>query len=277
MFLPPIKFAELRKKVAKSWSRDLAAAEAARAAFYLSLASFPAAMVLFSLAGLLGTEAALEGFVRAIAHGLPLQAAEVMVDLMREVKAASTPGLLSMSALLTLLWASNVVESLSVGVDRAYRVKKRRAWWRLKAIALSLLLANSLLLVAGAVAVLAGPRLASALGIALLARLLNWPLIWALMTLELWIVYYVLPVPNHARNGWCILAGAGTGTALWVVGTLLFRLYLTRFAGLNLVYGVLGGVLVWMLWLYLSAAAVFLGAEVAALLERRAARRRSAA
>jgi membrane protein len=170
-----------------------------------------------------------------------------------------------------------VVESLSVGVDRAYRVKKRRAWWRLKAIALSLLLANSLLLVAGAMAVLAGPRLASALGIALLARLLNWPLIWALMTLELWIVYYVLPAPNHARNGWCILAGAGTGTALWVVGTLLFRLYLTRFAEFNLVYGVLGGVLVWMLWLYLSAAAVFLGAEVAALLERRAARRRSAA
>jgi len=53
----------------------------------------------------------------------------------------------------------------------------------------------------------------------------------------------------------------------------LFRLYVTRFAQYNVVYGVLGGVLVWMLWLYLSAAAVFLGAEVAAVLERRSARR----
>lgn len=273
MALPPISLTELRKKVAKSWTRDLASAEAARAAFYLSLASFPAAMVLFSLAGLLGSEAALEGFVREIAHGLPQQAEDVMVSLIREVKTASTPGLLSLSALLTLLWASNVVESLAVGVDRAYRVKKRRVWWRLKAIAAALLLANSLLLVAGAVAVLAGPRLAAALGVEGLALLLNWPLIWALMTVELWILYYVLPVPGHARNGWCILAGAGTGTALWVVGTVLFRLYLARFAEYNLVYGFLGGVLVWMLWLYLSAAAVFLGAEVAALLERRAARR----
>ncbi|MCP4204785.1 MAG: YihY/virulence factor BrkB family protein [bacterium] len=264
----------LRKRVARAWARDLAAAEAARAAFYLSLASFPAAMVLFSLAGLLGSERALEGFVRAIAGGLPEQAADVLVALIREVKAASTPGLLSLSAVLTLLWAASVVESLAAGVDRAYRVEKRRAWWRLKAVALLLLLVNSLLLVVGAAAVLAGPRLALALGLDSLARLLSWPTIWAVMTLELWILYYVLPAPAHARNGWRILGGAATGTALWVVGTMLFRLYLARFAELNLVYGVLGGVLVWMLWLYLSAAAVFLGAEVAAVLERRWASRR---
>ena len=52
----------------------------------------------------------------------------------------------------------------------------------------------------------------------------------------------------------------------------MFRLYLARFSLMNLSYGVLGGVLVWLLWLYLSAAAVFLGAEVAAMLERRSAR-----
>jgi membrane protein len=250
----------------------LAAAEAARAAFYLSLASVPAAMVLFSLAGLLGSDRALEGFVRAIAEGLPQQAADVLVSLVREVKTASTPGLLSLSAVLTLVWASSVVESLAAGVDRAYRVEKRRAWWRLKGIALLLLPVNSVLLVTGAAAVLAGPRLAVALGLDSLAGLLSWPLIWAVMTVELWILYYVLPVPSHARHGWSILAGAVTGTALWVIGTVLFRLYLARFSGLNPVYGVLGGVLVWMLWLYLSAAAVFLGAEVAAVLERRRAR-----
>lgn len=272
MKAPPHWLDEVRKKVARSWARDLASAEAARAAFFLSLATFPAAMVLFSLAGLLGTEQALDGFVREIAHGLPSQAADVLAALMREVKAASTPGLLSLSAFLTLLWASSVIESLAVGVDRAYRVKKRRAWWRLKGISLLLLVANSLLLVAGAVAVLAGPRLFTAIGLDAIAAVSSWLLIWALMTLELWIIYYVLPAPQHPRNAWSILVGAITGTALWVIGTILFRIYLKRFADYNLVYGVLGGVLVWLLWLYLSAAAVFLGAEVAAVLERRSAR-----
>ncbi len=271
MNLPPKGVIELREKVAKAWARDLAAAEAARAAFYLSLASFPAVIVLFSLAGLLGSETALEGFVRAIAAGLPQQAADVLVSLVREVKVSSSPGLLSLSAVLTLLWASSVVESLALGIERAYRVEKRRAWWRLKAIALLLLVVNSVFLVGGAIVVVAGPRLALALGLEALAGLLSWPLIWTVMTLELWILYYVLPAPDHSRNGWCVLAGAVTGTALWVIGTVLFRLYVSRVSEFSVVYGVLGGVLVWMLWLYLSAAAVFLGAEVAAVLERRSA------
>lgn len=267
---------ELRRRVARSWSRDLAAAESARAAFYLSLASVPAAMVLFALAGLLGSEEALEGFVRSIVAGLPEQAGGVLSKLVREVKSASTPGLLSLSALLTLLWASNVVESLALGVDRAYRVKKRRPWWRKKAIALALLVVNSLVLVAGSAALLAGPKFVTALGFGFLSGFLGWPLIWLVMTVELWVVYYVLPTPSHPRNGWRILAGAVTGTALWAGGTVLFRFYLARYSVLNLVYGVLGGVLVWMVWLYLSAAAVFLGAEVAAVLERRHARHRKA-
>lgn len=264
----------LRRRVARSWTRDLAAAEAARAAFYLSLASVPAAMVLFALAGLLGTEQALEGFVTSVVAGLPEQAGAVLSALVGEIKSASTPGLLSVSAVLTLLWASSVVESLALGINRAYRVGTRRPWWRKKAIALALLLVNSLLLVAGAVGLLAGPRLAAALGLGFVSGLMGWPLIWWIMTLELWILYYVLPTPAHPRSGWRILLGAMSGTALWVIGTMLFRLYLARYSILNLVYGVLGGVLVWMLWLYLSAAAVFLGAEVAAVLERRAARPR---
>ncbi len=260
---------QLRKRVERSWTRDLASAEAARAAFYLSLASVPATMVLFTLAGLLGSQEALERFVRSIAAGLPEQAGVVLSKMVLEVESASTPGLLSISALLTLLWASSVVDSLALGINRAYRIKNRRPWWRKKAIALALLLANSVLLVVGATAVLAGPRLAVAAGLGFLSGSVGWPLIWLGMTTELAILYFVLPSPDHPRYGWRILAGAVTGTALWVVGTVLFRVYLARYSSLNLVYGVLGGVLVWMLWLYLSAVAVFLGAEVAAVLERR--------
>ena len=271
-----IKLAELRERVSRSWARDLASAEAARAAFYLSLASLPATMVLFALAGLFGTRAVLERFVRAVAVELPTQVGDVLAALVLEVKEASTAGLLSISAVLTILWASNVVESLAQGINRAYKVRKRRPWWRRKLLALALLFGNSLLVVAGAVLVLSGPRLATAIGLAAWAQYSLWPLVWAGMTLELAILYYVLPAPSHRRFARAILAGAGTGTALWVGGTLLFRLYLARFSDHNLVYGVLGGVLVWMLWLYLSAAAVFLGAEVAAVLERRMARHRGA-
>lgn len=266
------KVREVAGLVVRSAEHGLGSAEAARAAFFLSVASVPAIMFIFTLAALFGTEAALESFVRSIVSELPAQAGEILSKLVGEVKSASTPGFLSLSAILSIWGASSVIDSLSHGVNRAYRVKKRRPWWRKKGLALLLLFGNSAFLIAGSVVVLAGPRLALALGLESLAGNLRWPLIWLGMAVELCFLFYLLPVPDHPRSGRGIVSGAVLGTLVWVLGTLLFRFYVRRLGGHTVVYGVLGGILVWMLWLYLSAAAVFLGADVAAALERRAAR-----
>ncbi len=270
-FLVPLRDAV--RIVAVAAEKGLGSAESARAAFYLSLSTVPALMVVFSFAGLVGSQEALEGFVHSVADELPPQARTVVTALIQEIKTASSAGFLSFSALLSLWGASNVIDSLAHGINRAYRARRPRPWWRKKALALLLLVGNSAFLIVGAVLVLAGPRLAVALGLEALAGSLRWPLVWIGMGIELGILYYVLPVPKHPRSLRAIALGSAAGTVLWVVGTLLFRYYLERATGLTLVYGVLGGILVWMLWLYLSAASVFVGADIAAALERRAERR----
>jgi membrane protein len=249
---------------------DRIAAESARIAFYFFLSLFPFILVLFSLTGYIGREAAFEWVMGQLEATMPQAASRTVVEFVHQVTASPSAGALSISLVLILWSASNIFSALADGLNQAYRVERRHRWWKKRILSLLLMALTALALLGVSVVVLAGPEIATTLGLRQPARLLlRWPLIFALSVCLMWLCYYLLPNHDQSRAKRRILLGAMVGTTLWVSVTLLFRLYVANFARFTVVYGVVGGVVILLIWFYLTALSILVGGEVAAALERR--------
>jgi membrane protein len=117
------------------------------------------------------------------------------------------------------------------------------------------------------VALLGAPALVALLDgrLSLLIYVLRIPVGALFMTLLLAILYYVLP--NVRQPFHLVTPGSIAAVVLWLLGSLVFSLYTTRFASYEVAYGALGGVIVLLLWMWISSIAVLLGAEINAILE----------
>lgn len=131
------------------------------------------------------------------------------------------------------------------------------------------LVAGLALFVSGVAAILAGPSLIDILDLSRAWNVLRWPLAFLLVTAMIWLIYYLMPNRDQAGSKKPTLIGALVGSSLWTLATLGFRLYVSHFGSYSKTYGVVGGVLVLVLWLYLTALAILFGGEVAATLEQR--------
>jgi membrane protein len=260
----------LARGVMEKVQSDRIAAESARIAFYFFLSLFPFILVLFSLTGYFGREAAFHWVMGQLEATMPQAASQTVVEFVRQVTASPSVRALSISLVLILWSASNIFSALADGLNHAYRVERRHRWWKKRILSLLLMALTALALFAVSVVVLAGPEIATTLGLRQPARLLlRWPLIFALSVCLMWLCYYLLPNHDQSRAKRRILVGAIVGTTLWVSVTMLFRLYVANFARFTLVYGVVGGVVILLIWFYLTALSILVGGEVAAALERR--------
>jgi membrane protein len=249
--------------------------EAAKVAYYAFLSLFPFIIALFALTGIFGGKAAFAGIMAYLRDVLPASAAGYLERFVREVTEHKRPGLLSLGALLTLWSASTVFVSLIDGLNAVYDVRDDRGWWRRRLIALFALAGSLVLLVGGTAALLAGPPLVVTLHLVTLWDALRWPLAFGAITAMMWLAYTVLPNRRGQRRRVPTLAGAGVGAGLWLLATWGLQQYLARFGTFSRTYGVVGGVIVLLLWLYLTSLAVLLGGEVAATAEAQATDRRT--
>ena len=101
----------------------------------------------------------------------------------------------------------------------------------------------------------------------IIAQIVRWGLLVALVIVALAVVYRVAPDRDAPRFRW-VSTGAFVAAALWILGSALFSLYVNNFGSYNKTYGALAGVVVLMLWLYLTSYIVLLGAEINAESER---------
>ena len=108
---------------------------------------------------------------------------------------------------------------------------------------------GGVLLRGGAVGIVAGPQIARGLGMGEFAHWLAWPIVFLLLVGLLWTICYVLPAQDQSRVRRELLMGALAGTALWLAGTVLFRLYVSNLANFSRT-GFVGGIIVLLLWLY---------------------------
>jgi membrane protein len=258
------------KTVLKKAIADDITGTAARVAYYFFLAIFPAIIALFALAGVVGGDQAFEWIMSLVRQGLP-QDAEVMIEeFVGEITGESRPGLLSLGILGVLWAASNSFNGLTIGLNKMYNVDEQRSWWKRRLGAVGLLIAAGIVLNLGATVILAGPELIRALGLDAVVVYATWASAFVFITALFALTYFLLPNADQSSGKKEVLIGAVVGTIVWALASALFRAYVANFGSYGATYGVLGGVIVLMLWLYITALAILFGGEVAATLQQRA-------
>lgn len=260
---------EVLRQIVSEAMEDQITGEAAKTAYFFFLSLFPLILAMFALTGIFGGDPAFEWIMSRLDMALPGEAAVYLTGFVREITGEERPGILSFSVLFTLWSASRIFATLTDGLNRVYDLEETRSWWKRRLIALVSLVVGTVLLVGGSVTLLAGPEILDVLRLGEVWQFLRWPLAIVMLIVLMWMVFFLLPDRKMGGAWLPTLIGAVVGTGLWVLATVGFRIYVTRFGNYSQTYGFIGGIMVMLLWLYLTALAILAGGEVAATLEQR--------
>ena len=272
---------ELAKRVWTESQNDNVFGRAAELSYYFLLALFPFLIFLTSIIGIVlgsgtGTR---HTFFQYLARIMPPSAFQLIDNTMYEVSEASGGGKLSFGILAALWAASNGLGAITESLNTAYDLKETRPWWKQRLTAIGLTVALSILIIGALILVVAGGHIAEWLAahygfgpvFPLSWRIIQWPVVLACMTFAFALIYYL--APDFREQSWQWLTpGSVIGVVLWLLVSLAFRIYLHYFNSYSATYGSLGAVIILMLWLSLTGAAVLIGGEVNSEIENAAAK-----
>jgi membrane protein len=253
-------------------ARDHVALVAAGLAFYTLLSIFPAIAAIVSVYGLVADSSEVQAHFLAVASLVPEQARALLADQMTRVAGGNT-GTLSLAVLVSLvlaLWgASRGTQAFMMAMNVAYNEREKRGIVKQNLIALTicLLLFSTVALVATVFV----PAMVASLGIegprGWLLTLLRWPLLAFCFMVALAVLYRLAPSRNDAKWRW-VTPGSVIAVVLWLIASIAFSFYIGNFTNYNQTYGSLGAVIGVLMWFWVSAFVVILGAEVNAEIER---------
>jgi membrane protein len=247
-------------------------------AFFAFLAIFPALIAAITLYGLVASPETVTQQVEDLSAQLPDDAASLIGDQLKSITAnaggALTIGLVV--SILAALWsASGGVNNMITAVNLAYDEVETRNTIKLRALSLLLTLGAIVfvLITVGLLAVVPAVLNALPLGVfgTILAQVIRWGLLLAVMAGSLAVLYRVAPDRDAPKFAWVSL-GSIVVTVVWAIVSLLFSLYVNNFGSYDKTYGTIAGVIVLMLWLYLTCYLILLGAEINAEAEHQTAR-----
>ena len=269
----PLSWGELLKRTAKETSEDDCLGLAAQLAYYFFLALFPAILFVLALASFFPLTNFIDDIVRVLRPIAPADVLGFLEEQLTRISNADSGGILTIG-ILGAIWSSSAAVVAIVGsLNRAYDIEEGRPWWKVRLTAIGLTVALAVLVLTSFTLIVAGPtlaeRLASLFGFGALFewtwKILQWPLAFFLVAIAVGLVYYFAP---DAEQDWVwITPGAVVGTLLWVIVSLAFKVYVASFADYNATYGAVGGVIVLLLWFYISGLAILVGAELNAEIE----------
>jgi membrane protein len=269
----PLSLRELLKRTAKEAIADDVLNLAAQQAYYFFFALFPALLALISLASFFPLDNLVDEVVKMLERVAPGDVVRIVRDQLIQISNTNAGGLLTLAFLFTLWSSSAAVVSMTSTLNTAYDITEGRPWWKVRLTAIGLTIGLAFFILISMTLLVAGPTLAERVAEALRMgpvfewtwKILQWPLILALVTTGIAMVYYFAP---DAEQEWVwITPGSVLATLLWVVISLAFKMYLQRFDTYNETYGAIGGVMVLLLWFYLSGIALLVGAELNAEIE----------
>lgn len=253
-------------------------------AFAAFLSLFPFLIFLATLAGFLGDRETANEFIQAMFHFMPDDVAETLAPAVREVVGVRERGLLTLSILVTLWFASSGVEALRSGLNRAYKVSEQRAIWWLRLQSIAVVIISAVIMFFLSLAVIFGPLIWRLFGPEIDA-LLETRVIFTTMRYVVAVVLLVgalvllhQSLPNKTQAFISVLPGVCVTAVLWLTGASLFSWYVGNIANYALFYGSLGGVAITLVFFYVTAIIFIFGAEFNAVWrEYREARRDEAA
>ncbi|WP_121256489.1 YihY/virulence factor BrkB family protein [Nocardioides ferulae] len=265
------------RKTVREFGDDQCTDLAAALTYYGVLALFPAAIALTSVLGLVGqgttSVETLLDIVRDLGGGSMVEDIEgPLLDLAGNQSA----GVALILGLAGALWsASGYVGAFGRAMNRVYEIREGRPVWKLRPAMLLLTallvvlaaVSTLMLVVSGPVAESVGKALELGDGVVLAWNIAKWPVLAALVVLMVALLYYATPNVKQPKFRWISL-GAMLAILTWVLLSAGFGFYVSNFSSYDKTYGALGGVIAFLLWLWLTNIALLFGAELDAELER---------
>jgi membrane protein len=271
-FQIPISWTELVKRTAKEFNADNCLGLAAQLAYYLLLALVPAIVFLVALASFLPPRL-IEQMISSVGTFAAPEMTELLRGQMESIANGEHAGLLTFGFAMALWSSSAAVVAVTDALNRAYDIEEARPWWKIRLNAILLTAGLAVFVLAAFALVIAGPTLADWLAARIgfgpaftwTWKIVQWPVAFALVAVGLAVLNYFGP---DADQDWAwVTPGAVLATLLWLLASLAFKFYVANFGNYNETYGSLGGIIVLMLWFYITGLAILAGAEMNAEIE----------
>ena len=269
-------WSDVLKRTVREFKEDHVVDWAAALTYYGVLAIFPAILALVSLLGLVGASAT-QPLIDNLATVAPGPAREIVTGAVENLqKSQATGGVLFIVGLAGALWsASGYVGAFMRASNYIYDVEEGRPIWVKAPVRLGVTLVLVVLSVLSALAVVVTGGLAEQVGnlvglgdtAVTVWGIAKWPVLLLVVSLMFAILYWAAPNVKHPGFRW-ISPGGLVAVVLWIIASAAFALYVANFGSYNKTYGALGGVIIFLVWLWLSNIAVLLGAEFNAEVER---------
>ena len=267
----------LARSIIDRFSRDNTMMTAASIAFYALLSIFPALAAIVSVYALVGDPNDVSRQIAPFAQLLPPEAMKLLNDgLATFIKTASESHIsikLIFSILVAIWSARAAMSSVMSGLNIAYEESERRSFIVTVLVSLALTLgAVAFAIVAiGAIAVV--PAMLALVHLDKVVENLleygRWPILAVLVILAFAVMFRFAPDRSHPRWRW-ITWGSGFSAVLWLIGSILFSFYVSHFGSYDATYGSIGAVIVLLLWFWVSAIIMLLGASIDSELDTRA-------
>ena len=265
------------RKVMREFGADQCTDLAAALTYYAVLALFPALLALTSVLGLVGqADEAVDAVLEVMRPLVDRSTLDVIRPVLEGMADSQAAGFTFAIGLAGALWsASGFVGAFSRAMNRIYEIDEGRPFWKLRPMMLLVTLIGVFLSATVLVMLVVSGPVAQAIGDAvglgdqavLIWGIAKWPVIGLMVMCVVAMLYYATPNVQQPKFRW-ISVGAAVAIVIWVLASVAFAFYVGNFGSYDKTYGSLAGVIVALLWLWLTNIALLLGAEVDSEMER---------
>lgn len=246
---------------------------AAQLSYYFLLSLFPFLFFVVTVSAYFPVRESADALIARLSYVMPDQAVALLREHIASLFGETRPKLVTFTLLAAVWTASRGVDALRKAMNLAYGVAETRPYWRTQALAVLATVAGTLGWMVALTVLALGGRAGQWIAnhyalideVYLFWAWMRWPLILILVMVNAGVMYWVLP--NIRLRFRIVSLGTMVGAVLWIGATWGFTEYVDHFGRFNVTYGSIGGVVVLMLWLYISALILILGGEINALID----------
>jgi membrane protein len=275
--LPARSWIQVLKRTVNEFQEDNLTDWAAALTYYGVMSLFPMLLVLVALLGLVGQESTITTMTDSLrSAGLDDIAKNVQDPLDEIVRNKGGAGALLGVGLLVALWsASGYIGAFTRACNAIYEVKEGRPFWKLRPLQVAITLVGVLLISLVLIAVVVSGPVANAVGSALgvgdtavtVWGIVKWPVMLVVLMGMVAGLYYIAPNVRQPRFRW-VSPGGVVAVVVWILASAGFGIYVSNFSSYGKTYGTLGGVITFLVWIWISNLALLFGAELDSELER---------
>jgi membrane protein len=269
----PLSWRQILTRTVKEAMADNVFGMSAQLAYYFFFALFPALLLLIAMAAYLPEQTLIDQVFKSMGGFAPPAALTIITEQIKKITDAKPGGLLTFGVAAAIWSCSSAMSAIINTLNAAYDIEEGRPWWKVQLTAILLTLGVALFIIISFALVIVGPTLATNVAIWMHLgavfewtwKILQWPVVFALVSVGMALVYYYAP---DAEQDWVWLTpGSIFATTLWLIASLAFKYYVVNITDYAATYGAIGGVMVLMLWFYISGTVILLGAEMNAEIE----------